>query len=292
MAKRKKMRRTAWHPVLAGTLRYYLPKGYELKEEHTLGGHPQRIDVLIVRQLGANPGEPTHLRSILSGLAHHTLIEFKGPTDVLERSDFAALLAYHYRYRVQNKGVGARDVLLIWVADSLTEPFQEALAGDDVALREEAAGVWVGKVGAVNVRVVETGVAGLSQVEERLLLAFSKRWRERSEMFAELAKVDTSAWDAYNEARTHIAFFQGKAKDSGTSGPEEFRDFDAFMEQTMYIFNEAEERIIENMTPERRLRGLSPEERLRGLPAEERLRGLTDQEKEEILRLLLQSQKS
>lgn len=276
-------RRTAWHPMLAGALRRYLPQGYELKEEHTLGGHPQNIDILLLRQVEVLSGEPARLSSVLHQLAPHTLIEFKGPTDSLSGEDFATLLAYGFRYCQQNQIFVAQDILLIWLVDHLSAPFQRALTGYEVTLHQARPGVWNGFFGSIRLRLVETSVAGLDRLDERLLLTFSRDWRLRQDLLAQLVGVDVDVWETYNDLRVQVLSYRTFDGGVTLTAAEAFRDFDTFREQTMNILSAAEERLLADMPVERRLRGLSAEERLRGLAAEERLRGLAVQD---VLRAL------
>src|SRR4051794_23203484 len=87
---------TAWHPLIVVLLSRVLPEGwYQLLSELQLAREPLRVDVVIVRR--SRPGAPPAphlLTSVVSDLADHTLVHFKGPTDELERDDARMLLAY------------------------------------------------------------------------------------------------------------------------------------------------------------------------------------------------------
>src|SRR5579864_2104255 len=91
---------TAWHPVLVALLEHVLPDGfYQCISEFQLSREPLRIDVVVVRRRRpGTPPPPRLLASVVGGLADHTLVHFKGPTDELERDDARMLLAYALQY--------------------------------------------------------------------------------------------------------------------------------------------------------------------------------------------------
>src|SRR3954449_9595076 len=71
---------TAWHPLIVVLLSRVLPEGwYQLLSEHQLAREPLRVDVVIVRRSRPwAPPSPHLLTSVVSDLADHTLVHFKG----------------------------------------------------------------------------------------------------------------------------------------------------------------------------------------------------------------------
>ena len=86
--------RTWWHPLLARLLDQVLGTAYTVREEVFVGKLPLRVDILLIRREAGQLSEATRrdLSALVPLLNRFTLIEFKGPTDVLEPGDVAQLV--------------------------------------------------------------------------------------------------------------------------------------------------------------------------------------------------------
>ncbi len=86
--------RTWWHPLLARLLDHALATEYRVLEEVLVGKLPLRLDILLIRreagQLLAARRRDVDL--LLPLLNRFTLLQFKGPTDALQRGDLAQLV--------------------------------------------------------------------------------------------------------------------------------------------------------------------------------------------------------
>ena len=273
MARKKRARRTAWHPMLVGMLKELKPKGVRVKAEHLLGVHPQRIDVVLLRTVGKVVEPPERLRTIFEDLAHFALIEFKGPTDDLEASDYSGLMAYGFRYSQQEKVEKAADLKLIWVADHLTPVFRRRAEGFRVTFAETEPGVWEGTTAGIALKVIETRVVGERDITERLLYTFCHKGLKQAEPLRVLAQVDMDAWEIY------IAMCQDVQQLHQKHGEVYMRDFENFEEQKTHTLSVQTRRKV--------LSAFTPEERVMGLGVEERLKGLAPEELEHLRQLLL-----
>jgi hypothetical protein len=86
--------RTPWHPLLARLLDFSLSSAFTVVSEVLVGKIPLRVDILLIRrEHGELPESKCREEAALLPLLNRfTLIEFKRPTDSLERGDFAQLL--------------------------------------------------------------------------------------------------------------------------------------------------------------------------------------------------------
>jgi hypothetical protein len=149
---------TAWHPVLVVLLEHVLPRGwYQCLSEFQLSREPLRIDVVVVRRSRpGTPPAPRLLASVVGGLADHTLVHFKGPTDELERDDARMLFAYALQYLVVAELDDPALVALRVVAPRITPRFVEALRSLGCELTTTVAGTHEGRLGVFPLRVIET----------------------------------------------------------------------------------------------------------------------------------------
>jgi hypothetical protein len=97
--------RTLWHPLLARLLDFALSSAYAVQTEVLVGKMPLRVDILLIRR---EKGELSEVRrrevaALLPLLNRFTLIEFKSPTDSLERGDFAQLVGCAFLWHSQQK---------------------------------------------------------------------------------------------------------------------------------------------------------------------------------------------
>ena len=82
--------RTWWHPLLARLLDDALATAYRVLEEVLVGKLPLRLDIPLIRREAGELSElgRQDLAILLPLLNRFTLIQFKGPTDVLQRGDW------------------------------------------------------------------------------------------------------------------------------------------------------------------------------------------------------------
>lgn len=76
---------------LVRMLAHTLDPAFKVEEEVSVGKVPLRVDILLIRREGGQLSEvmARDLAESLPMLNRFTLIEFKGPTDTMERGDFA-----------------------------------------------------------------------------------------------------------------------------------------------------------------------------------------------------------
>lgn len=86
--------RTMWHPLLVRMLSHALSNAFTVFDEVLVGKRPLRVDILLIRREDGQLSEAgrRELSALVPLLNRFTLLEFKGPTDVLGRGDFAHLV--------------------------------------------------------------------------------------------------------------------------------------------------------------------------------------------------------
>src|SRR5208337_2432259 len=122
--------RTWWHPLLARMLDFVLASAFKVEEEVLVGKMPLRVDILLVRREAGQLSEAARreLSALVPLLNRFTLIEFKGPTDVLERGDFAQLLGCSYLWHSQQRElVPHEEVSLVVLAPAVSAPLGDEL---------------------------------------------------------------------------------------------------------------------------------------------------------------------
>ena len=159
--------RTLWHPLFARLLNFSLSSAYTVVDEVNVGKMPLRVDILLLRREGKELPEDKkrEVAALLPLLNRFTLIEFKGPTDSLERGDFAQLVGCAFLWHSQQtEPVRHNDVSLIVLAPTLNGPFlaELKLLGYDAEQTEPGIYRVIGLPFAV--WIVETDVMG-RQVE-------------------------------------------------------------------------------------------------------------------------------
>ena len=266
--------RTMWHPLLVRMLRFALESAFRVDEEVSVGKLPLRVDILLVRQEGGQISEAKRqeLSALLPLLNRFTLIEFKGPTDAMERGDFAQLLGCSFLWHSQeNELISHEEVSLVVLLPMVSGPLRDELRVLGCEARQQEPGIFQ--------------VAGLPFVS----------WLVETDVMAERSHPVLSLVSRVflNDRESIIERLV-----SGGQGPlvhfmvQQIRQFDteediamqqALSENLAELADELFTKMLEEAPAEQRLRGLPPEERLRGLSPEERLRGLSP---EELLREL------
>ena len=92
-----------WHPLLVRMLTVALGSAFKVEQELYVGKMPLRVDIFLIRQQEGQLSEPLAgaLSALLPLLNRFTFIEFKAPTDAMERGDFSHLVACAYLWHGQ-----------------------------------------------------------------------------------------------------------------------------------------------------------------------------------------------
>jgi hypothetical protein len=270
--------RTWWHPLLVQLLEHELGTAYQVFDELPVGRMPLRVDILLVQRQSGEPSPTARrdLAALLPLLNRFTLIEFKGPTDQLERGDLAQLIGCAFLWHGQQEVlVGCRDVSLVVVAPRQTSPFLEEIAALGGRAVEDEPGIL--RVEAVPFRawLVETDI--MAERGEAVLSLVSRVFlRDRERIMKALER--TGRGRLLHFVFQQIQHFRRLGK-----------EFAMQHTQTDYL-GELEEDLkaefLAELSTEDRLRGIPPEDRLRGIPPEDRLRGLSEKELDRLRELL------
>lgn len=291
-------RRTWWHPLLVRLLTHLMGKAYEVQDEVLVGRMPLRVDILLIRreqgQLSA--AAERDLGALVPLLNRFTLVEFKGPTDALERGDLAQLIGCAFLWHSQQAGaIPPHEVTLVVLAPRLNDPFREDLRLFGWEVEEREAGVFAIDGAPWKLWVIETDVMAqrgqpvLSLVSHALLddpAGIMKALRgtdcgpllsyamQQIQQFATLGKE-------FAMQHTETEYLGEWTEDLKTAVLELIPPQDR-------LRGLSPEDLRKIFSPEELLRGLPPEDRLRGLPPEDRLRGLSDEELDQLRELLEQ----
>ena len=100
--------RTWWHPLLARMLAFALDSAFKVEQEVSVGKLPLRVrhPAGSPRRRTAFGGSSAEISELLPLLNRFTLIEFKGPTDAVERGDFAQLVGCSFLWLQPAKRAG------------------------------------------------------------------------------------------------------------------------------------------------------------------------------------------
>jgi hypothetical protein len=104
-----------------------LPK---LFEEVLVGKLPLRLDILLIRREAGELSEASHqdLAVLLPLLNRFTLMQFKGPTDALQRGDLAQLVGCAFLWHSQQaEPIPQRDISLIVLAPTVNAAVRDEL---------------------------------------------------------------------------------------------------------------------------------------------------------------------
>ena len=119
-----------------------LASAFKVEEEVPVGKMPLRVDILLVRREGGQLSEAKRqeLSALVPLLNRFTLIEFKGPTDVMERGDFAQLVGCSFLWHSQeNELVPHEEVSLVVLSPTVSG-----------ALRRRTPGAWASRPASTN----------------------------------------------------------------------------------------------------------------------------------------------
>ncbi len=261
---------TAWHPVLVDLLERVLPVGwYQCISEFQLAREPLRIDIVVVRRSRrGRPPAPHLLTSILSKLAEHTLVHFKGPTDELEQDDARMLLAYAFHYLVVAEVRDVAQVALRVVAPRLTPRFANALRALGCELTRTGEGTHEGRLLVFPLRVIETVPVNGRPGEHLLYTVTPGMLTDPGGISALSREEGRMFWALLEHVEQHRHPLPG-------SKMRHLKDADKVVES----FDKLEAIMLARMPLEKRLAGLAPEQRLKGLAVEQRLAGLAPEQR-------------
>lgn len=286
--------RTWWHPLLARLLDHALATAYQVSEEVPVGKLPLRLDILLIRR---QQGELTaagrsDLTVLLPLLNRFTLIQFKGPTDTLERGDLAQLVGCAYLWHSQQiEPIAQRDMSLILLAPALNNPLRAELRLLECQSTAHEEGVFRISGLPLATWLIETDV--MAELGQPILSLVSRVFlTSRERIIEQLTRTGHAALLYYmlqqvQQFRSLGEDFAMQHKDSEYLGQVEEELLTTVLEAVPVekrfrgLSPEDEEKLLTMIPPEKRFRGLSPEDQeklLTMIPAEKRLRGLSPEE--------------
>jgi hypothetical protein len=259
--------RTWWHPLLARLLDHALATGYRVLEEVLDGKLPLRLDILLIRreagQISAARRQDVEI--LLPLLNRFTLIQFKGPTDALQRGDLAQLIGSAFQWHSQQlEPIPFGDISLVVLAPAVNEAVRQELQLFGCRIDAHEPGIFCVSGLPFAMRLVETDV--MAERGQPILSLVSRVFLRAPERIIEqlthTGHVDLLCymWQQVQQFRKFGKGFAMQHKDS------EYLD---------EVEAELRTAVLEAIPPEERLRGLLPEERLRGLPPNQRMRGVS-----------------
>jgi hypothetical protein len=205
------------------------------------------------------------LAVLLPLLNRFTLMQFKGPTDALQRGDLAQLVGCAFLWHSQQaEPIAQRDISLIVLAPTVNAAMHDELERLGCQIGEQEPGIFrvVGLPFAA--WLVETDVMA-EQGQPILSLVSRVFLRDRERIIAQL--THTGHVDLLCYMLQQVQQFRKLGEDFAM----QHKDSEYLGE----VEAELRTAVLEAIPAEERLRGLPPEERLRGLPPEERLRGVS-----------------
>ncbi len=269
--------RTMWHPLLVRMLRFALDSAFRVDEEVSVGKLPLRVDILLVRQEGGQISEAKRqeLSVLLPLLNRFTLIEFKGPTDTMERGDFAQLLGCSFLWHSQEDELIPREeVSLVVLLPMVSGPLRQELRALGCEASQHEPGIFrVAGLPFVS-WLVETDV--MAERGHPILSLVSRVFlTDRESIIKKLALGGQGPL---------VQYMVQQIRQFGTEEDSAMQQ--ALSENLAELADELFTKMIEEAPAEQRLRGLSPEERLRGLSPEELAAALSDEKAARLRELL------
>ena len=134
-----------WHPLFVRMLDYALGSAFFVREEVSVGKVPLRVDILLIRREGGQLSQTKaeEISALLPLLNRFTLIEFKGPTDVLERGDFGQLVGCSFLWHSQEgEPIPHEEVSLIVLAPAVNNALRDELRLYGLEISQHEAGVY------------------------------------------------------------------------------------------------------------------------------------------------------
>ena len=277
--------RTWWHPLLVRMLEWLLRDSCEVQDEVMVGRMPLRLDILLIRRLDIRLPEAAlrDLSAICRRLNNYTLIEFKSPTDSLERGDWNKLLGCAHLFVAQSEsGIRSADMTLMILAPRLTQGFLEELRQCNARIVEEETGIHRIEESSFLVFLVETDrVAGTG---EPALTVFSHEFVDHPGHFVESLKLEHAEMLYYvmqqiEQFRKQMPEFEVQHMTENMN--QTFEELEASVLNAIPV-----DKVLKRIPSEEVMKRYSAEERLRGVSPEERLRGLGEEELNRMRKLL------
>jgi hypothetical protein len=256
-----------------------LGSAFKVEQELHVGKMPLRVDIFLIRQQEGQLSEPLAgaLSALVPLLNRFTFIEFKAPTDALERGDFSHLVACAYLWHGQRtERVPHDQISLVVLAPTVSGPVRDDLLALGCEVSAEEPGIYRVAGLPFAAWLVETDVMAeqgqpVLSLVSRLFLndpgSIIDKWA--CGPFGQLVEwmvQQVRQFDPEEDSAVQQALSE---------------NLEELQEQllTKMLERTPRERLLQVLSPEERLRGLPPEERLRGLPPEERLRGLSPEQR-------------
>lgn len=269
--------RTWWHPLLARMLDFALASAFKVEEEVSVGKMPLRVDILLVRREGGQLSEAKRqeLSALVPLLNRFTLIEFKGPTDVMERGDFAQLAGCSFLWHSQeNELVAHEEVSLVVLSPTVNGVLRDELRALGLEASQQEPGIFRVAGLPFAAWLVETDV--MAERGQPVLALVSRVFlNDRGRIIDELERTGHDALVEYMVQQIH-QFRSEKG----------FTMQHAQSENLEHLEEELLAKIMEWAPVEQRLRGLPAEERVRGLSPEELSAALSEQDAARLRELL------
>jgi len=269
--------RTMWHPLLVRMLTVALGSAFKVEQELYVGKMPLRVDIFLIRQQEGQLSEPLAgaLSALLPLLNHFTFIEFKAPTDAMERGDFSHLVACAYLWHgQQTESVPHDQISLVVLAPMVSGPLRDDLRALGCEVSAEEPGIYRVTGLPFAAWLMETDVMA-EQGQPVLSLVSRLFLNDPGSIMDWLRHTGHEALVEYMLQQIH-QFRSGK----------DFALQHTKSENLVHLEEQMLAKIMEWAPAESRLHGLPPEERLRGLSLEERLAGLTDEQAAQLRKLL------
>jgi len=263
--------RTWRHPLLARLLDFSLSSAFTVVDEVLVGKMPLRVDILLLRREDGHLTDSARrdLSALVPLLNRFTLIEFKGPTDVLERGDFARLTGCAYLWHgQQSEPIPSNQVTLIVLAPTISGPLEEELRLLSCEASPHDVGIFSVTGLPFATWLLETDL--LAERNQPVLSLVSRVFlNNRGRIIEELKR--TGHWALLRYMLQQVQQFHSLGE--GFAVQHGLNDNLAEVEEELLT------KVLEAVPAERRLRGLSLEDRLAGLSEEEaaRLRELLEQ---------------
>jgi hypothetical protein len=262
--------RTWWHPLLVRLLDYALKSAYKVEEEVSVGKLPLHVDILLLRREGGQLSEPRSrdLSILLPLLRRFTLIEFKSPTDTVQRGDLSKLIGCAFLWHSQQSPlVSHQDVALMVLAPSMTGPFREELDALGFQISDGEPGVYRITGATFSAWFVETDV--MAERGQPILSLVSRVFlNDRRSIIEKLALGGEGALANYRYMVQQIKQFRSE---------EDVAMQQAISENLTQFEDDLVNKMLEELPAERRLRGVAAEDRVRGLSSEQILAALGDE---------------
>ena len=284
--------RTWWHPLLARLLDHVLATAYRVLEEVLVGKLPLRLDILLIRREAGELSEASHqdLAVLLPLLNRFTLMQFKGPTDALQRGDLAQLVGCAFLWHSQQaEPIPQRDISLIVLAPTVNAAVRDELELLGCQIGEQEPGIFRVAGLPFAAWLVETDV--MAERGQPILSLVSRVFlRDRERIIHQLTHTGHADLLYYmlqqiQQFRKFGEDFAMQHRDSEYLGEVEEELQMAVLEAIpaeRYARrlrerpnDELQTAVLEAIPAEKRVRGLSPEEVLGGL-SEEQVTGLRE----------------